>query len=553
MSSSSPPSKEKYRALLTSASKTAGSDNWKTSAGRTDGPDGFVAGDALRLIKIHLFKSTSKPSVCPVCMEKPSSDDEWYITKSCRHAVCRTCLQDYSSSLIADPNHSGPLKCPCCPRLLRVEDAKVALDKRPKSKKKIIPKAVRKLSTKKIQVGGLFADPEGENRINSALEDLEKWDIKKRDELLRSMSSFRPCPHCSNGNGSDTGGSSEEAEGIKKRGGGGFVTPDCLRPINAERESSATRLLNLTGSPSSVAILLMYCIFYLHCVSSKSNNPAVQILLALVPSVLLPILPHALRLFLVSMAKKEVTRPIIVTCPCCLKDFNLDAASEFHHPDSSSDNASEAATQRWKNKNTRPCPRCASPIMKDGGCNHVKCGKCHVDFCWACMRPRTRCRAYACINGAPYGNRSISGGGLAAAEGGRQGVTLMERIDDVESAALRNLRLFRMFPFSYYAAFVGIIATASTIHRILSPVVAFFFSNLHNTVLIVCFILILTHHNRQQRNDNMGANIGIDRTRQHQNGNWVSMQRPRLSFGRSVSRTEEHQLAESIARSLVEQ
>jgi len=71
----SAPSREKYRALLSSASKTAGSDNWKTSTGRSDGPDGFVAGDAWRMFKLH-FKSTSKPPVCPVCLEKPNSDDD---------------------------------------------------------------------------------------------------------------------------------------------------------------------------------------------------------------------------------------------------------------------------------------------------------------------------------------------------------------------------------------------------------------------------------------------------------------------------------------------
>ena len=119
MNSSSSPGRDKYRALLSSASKTAGSDNvscviesspvfsletvgcslltlfhstpffqWKTSAGRLDGPDSFVLGDAWRCIKLQ-FKSNAKPSVCPVCLEKPVSESsDWYITKSCKHAVC---------------------------------------------------------------------------------------------------------------------------------------------------------------------------------------------------------------------------------------------------------------------------------------------------------------------------------------------------------------------------------------------------------------------------------------------------------------------------------
>jgi len=570
MSPASAPSREKYSALLSAASKTAGNDNWKTSAGRVDGPDGFVAADAWRLFKIH-FKSTSKPSVCPVCMDKPSSDEEWYITKSCRHAVCRPCLQNYASSLISDPNHSGPLKCPCCPRMLRVEDAKVALDGVSEpltlSKRKVIPKAVRKLVTSKKhqERGGLFADPDIDdaNRIDhSALDVLEKWDNKKRDELLRSMPSFRPCPHCSNGNGIDAGSSFQDSDNtanntLLDKGGGGFVTPDCLQPINEERESNAERLLNMAGPPSSKAILLTYAIYYLYCGSRKSNNPALQIILALIPSALLPILPHALRLFLASMAKREIMVPIIVTCPCCLKAFNLEASSEFQLPDTSSGTAAEAATQRWKNTNTRPCPRCASPIMKDGGCNHVKCGKCRVDFCWACMRPRTSCRAYECKNGAPFGNGLLASGreGLDATVREREGVALIERIDNVEAAALRNLRLFRMFPLRY-AAFIGflfIVTSSFTIQRILSLAASFLFSNLY----IICFLVVLNtivnSNIRPPRRNDRGANIGVTGRLQHQNGVHGFNRRARLSFWRPGFRTEEDQLTEAISRSLVEQ
>ena len=105
------------------------------------------------------------------------------------YPLFQSCLQSYSSSLVSDPNHSGPLKCPCCPRLLRVEDAKVALDK------------------------------------ELALHDLEKWDNIKRDELLRSMPSFRPCPHCGGGNGVSAGGSLQghdnmENNTLSKKGGG---------------------------------------------------------------------------------------------------------------------------------------------------------------------------------------------------------------------------------------------------------------------------------------------------------------------------------------------
>ena len=118
---------------------------------------------------------------------------------------------------MSDPNHAGPLKCPCCPRLLRVQDAKVALDKglhgggasASRAQRKGALKAARRrvAASDRGERGGLFADPDDPTSANlSALEDLEKWDNKKRDELLRSMPAFRPCPHCGGGSSKDSDG-----------------------------------------------------------------------------------------------------------------------------------------------------------------------------------------------------------------------------------------------------------------------------------------------------------------------------------------------------------
>jgi ariadne-1 len=38
----------------------------------------------------------------------------------------------------------------------------------------------------------------------------------------------------------------------------------------------------------------------------------------------------------------------------------------------------------WEQKNTKPCPKCASRIEKDGGCNHMTCKNCNHEFCWIC-------------------------------------------------------------------------------------------------------------------------------------------------------------------------
>ena len=42
-------------------------------------------------------------------------------------------------------------------------------------------------------------------------------------------------------------------------------------------------------------------------------------------------------------------------------------------------------TDDWIATNTKPCPRCKSPIEKTYGCNHMSCRQCRYEFCWLCM------------------------------------------------------------------------------------------------------------------------------------------------------------------------
>ncbi|KAI4467590.1 rbr family ring finger and ibr domain-containing [Holotrichia oblita] len=49
-----------------------------------------------------------------------------------------------------------------------------------------------------------------------------------------------------------------------------------------------------------------------------------------------------------------------------------------------------AANIFWLVTNSKPCPNCKSPIEKDEGCNHMKCFKCKLDFCWVCQEPWTK-------------------------------------------------------------------------------------------------------------------------------------------------------------------
>ncbi|KAH3668258.1 hypothetical protein OGAPHI_002012 [Ogataea philodendri] len=47
--------------------------------------------------------------------------------------------------------------------------------------------------------------------------------------------------------------------------------------------------------------------------------------------------------------------------------------------------ADETETSHWITANTKDCPKCSSPIEKNGGCNHMTCGECHYQFCWICL------------------------------------------------------------------------------------------------------------------------------------------------------------------------
>ncbi|KAL8695352.1 MAG: hypothetical protein Q9218_000111 [Villophora microphyllina] len=45
----------------------------------------------------------------------------------------------------------------------------------------------------------------------------------------------------------------------------------------------------------------------------------------------------------------------------------------------------DSETANWISANTKECPKCASTIEKNGGCNHMTCRKCKHEFCWICM------------------------------------------------------------------------------------------------------------------------------------------------------------------------
>lgn len=44
-------------------------------------------------------------------------------------------------------------------------------------------------------------------------------------------------------------------------------------------------------------------------------------------------------------------------------------------------------TELWLADNTKPCPgpECGVPILKNGGCWHMRCRSCRFEFCWNCL------------------------------------------------------------------------------------------------------------------------------------------------------------------------
>eukprot|EP01118_Nematostelium_gracile_P013300 TRINITY_DN4_c0_g1_i2.p1 TRINITY_DN4_c0_g1~~TRINITY_DN4_c0_g1_i2.p1 ORF type:complete len:540 (-),score=136.34 TRINITY_DN4_c0_g1_i2:83-1480(-) len=51
----------------------------------------------------------------------------------------------------------------------------------------------------------------------------------------------------------------------------------------------------------------------------------------------------------------------------------------------------ESENVKWMIANTKKCPKCRSPIEKNGGCMHMTCNitSCRYEFCWLCRGPWT--------------------------------------------------------------------------------------------------------------------------------------------------------------------
>ncbi|KAJ8607806.1 hypothetical protein CTAYLR_009889 [Chrysophaeum taylorii] len=76
----------------------------------------------------------------------------------------------------------------------------------------------------------------------------------------------------------------------------------------------------------------------------------------------------------------------------------------------------EEASALYLRRNTRPCPKCAASIEKNGGCLHMRCWRCKHSFCWACGRPTDgpgTCGPYRCYATGVAGLRLTDSAGGA--------------------------------------------------------------------------------------------------------------------------------------------
>eukprot|EP01119_Soliformovum_irregulare_P017106 TRINITY_DN5031_c0_g2_i1.p1 TRINITY_DN5031_c0_g2~~TRINITY_DN5031_c0_g2_i1.p1 ORF type:complete len:607 (-),score=164.31 TRINITY_DN5031_c0_g2_i1:116-1936(-) len=83
----------------------------------------------------------------------------------------------------------------------------------------------------------------------------------------------------------------------------------------------------------------------------------------------------------------------VVKCRCGHR-FCFQCHREAHFP-ASCDQVKQWAlkckddteTTHWKYVNTKDCPKCDTPVEKNGGCNHMTCRQCKHEWCWVCVRP----------------------------------------------------------------------------------------------------------------------------------------------------------------------
>jgi hypothetical protein len=330
--------------------KAVGDRSWRAWAGRKDGAS-FELSDLprglMRSMRWHFGKQSSRRASCPICFDEPS--EKGWQRLWCGCAVCSACVGRWARTALEDS--------PAVSSVNEEHTAPLIALSCP-----VCSSPLRDCDT--IDVLGR----------DGML--LEAYDTALRDALLRDMRDYRPCPSCS---------------------GGGFVSWGCID----ERRRAAHHRATFLG------LLVLTMLFAVGANTTRPFSSASECSLVIC-AIVAQVLSSVAR---VVASEARADAPLQVICPTCDERFavaSADAVADAATIGSGS-NIGSAADDAWVRTNTRPCPRpsCGAPILKSGGCNAMKCGRCGLRFCWACMQSSTSCSHFACANGAPHGNASI--------------------------------------------------------------------------------------------------------------------------------------------------
>jgi Zn finger protein HypA/HybF involved in hydrogenase expression len=332
------------RPRAVAVAKLAGTDTWKTWAGRKDGSDNFQLSDlwfgaqahARHALRSQLSDTRADGKTCPICDEddpEPDAEGKRWLRLFCGCTVCSSCVRQWSMSMLDEKaqNEHVKLTCPSCSALMRTGDAQEALARHPSVS--------------------------------------ARYDLLSRDTTLRTMPEWRSCPRCD---------------------GGGFTTPECLAPRHEQVQREATTSAwRLQGCMLILIWLVVVNLF-------RAHPPQTTFVAMVGTAAVAACLATAVRRAVATIS----STPLQVECPNCDADFLLKDYNDALQGSAQAD----AQTQRWIASNTRPCPSCGSAIQKISGCNAMRCGSCRVSFCWACMKSGSGCDHFSCRHGAPYGN-----------------------------------------------------------------------------------------------------------------------------------------------------
>jgi len=90
-------------------------------------------------------------------------------------------------------------------------------------------------------------------------------------------------------------------------------------------------------------------------------------------------------------------------CLLCTRPWNVIGSKGCHAEKSCMEHSAEfresGDSGSWKWAGAKPCPGCASRIIRSMGCNHMTCTQCGSQWCWVCSADWSP-KHYGCLNAA---------------------------------------------------------------------------------------------------------------------------------------------------------